>query len=129
VLGLGPEEWLILSSPGTQQDLMEKLRAVAGADGPVVDVSGQRTTIALSGPKSRELLGKGCAIDLHPRAFSGNRCAQTLLARAQVVLVADPDGPHDYWILARSSFARYVADWLLDAAVEYRRVAEKNAVP
>lgn len=126
VLGLGPDEWLVLSSPGTQRDLTGKLRAVLGGDGAVVDVSGQRTTIALAGPKSRELLAKGCAIDLHPRAFGGTRCAQTLLGHGQVVLVPHPDGRHDYWILPRSSFARYVADWLLDAAVEYRDVAEKH---
>jgi sarcosine oxidase, subunit gamma len=119
VLGLGPDEWLILSTPGTQQELLGKLRASLDGDGAVTDVSGQRTTIALAGPRSQELLAKGCALDLHPRAFGRGRCAQTLLGNAQVVLVAAPNAEHDYWILPRSSFARYVADWLLDAAVEY----------
>jgi sarcosine oxidase, subunit gamma len=67
----------------------------------------------------RELLAKGCALDLHPRVFRGDRCAQTYLARAQVILLAQPEQPAALRILARSSFARYVADWLLDAAVEY----------
>jgi sarcosine oxidase subunit gamma len=119
VLGLGPDEWLILSSPGTQQDIIGKLRALLGGDGAVIDVSGQRTTIALAGPRSREMVAKGCALDLHPRVFGRGRCAQTLLGQAQVVLVAEPSAEHDYWVLPRSSFARYIADWLLDAADEY----------
>ncbi|MGW0201911.1 sarcosine oxidase subunit gamma family protein, partial [Nonomuraea sp. NPDC003201] len=58
----------------------------------------------------------GCALDLHPRAFGPGRCAQTMLARAQVVLVPREDG---FLVLVRSSFAAYLAEWLLDAAAEY----------
>jgi sarcosine oxidase subunit gamma len=41
-----------------------------------------------------------------------------MLAHAQVVLLATGDEPA-YRILVPSSFARYLADWLDDAAVEY----------
>lgn len=123
-LGLGPDEWLVVGPPGAREPVAERLRAQLAGNGAVVDVSGQRTTMTLTGPKSREVLAKGCSIDLHPRVFHGARCAQTMLARAQVVIAGQPDQPEVLWLLAGSSFARYVADWLLDATVEYRLDSE-----
>jgi sarcosine oxidase subunit gamma len=62
------------------------------------------------------VLSRGCALDLHPRVFTG-RCAQTLVARTQAVLVEESG---EFLVLVRSSFAGYLGEWLLDAAVEYR---------
>jgi sarcosine oxidase subunit gamma len=75
--------------------------------------------IEVAGSDARLLLAKGCSVDLHPRAFEPGRCAQTNLARAQVVLLARTPEPA-YWVFARASFAEYVAEWLLDASAEYR---------
>jgi sarcosine oxidase subunit gamma len=72
----------------------------------------------VGGPRARDLLAHGCALDLHPRVFGPGRCAQTMLARAQVVLLPRPD---DFLVLVRSSFAAYLSEWLLDAATEYLR--------
>ena len=86
------------------------------AGATVTDVSAQRTTLRLTGSRARDLLAKGCSLDLHPRVF-GSGCAQTMLARSQVVLVARADG--GFRVLVRSTFALYLAEWLLDAASEY----------
>lgn len=120
VLWLGPDEWLVVGPPGTARDLEGRIRAAAG-DEPVsvTDVSAQRTTVLVAGPRARDLLAHGCPLDLHPRAFGPGRCAQTTLARTQVVLVARDETRAGFWVLVRSSFAGYLADWLLDAAVEY----------
>jgi sarcosine oxidase subunit gamma len=107
---LGPDEWLVTSPSLRPQELAD---AVAGA----VDVSGQRTTLRLAGEHARTVLATGCALDLHPRAFPAGSAAQTLLGLAGVVLLA-LDGT-EYEILVRSSYARYLADWLLDAAAEF----------
>ncbi|AOR36536.1 sarcosine oxidase subunit gamma [Streptomyces fodineus] len=121
VVWLGPDEWLVVGRPGTERDLEGRIRSAAG-DEPVsvTDVSAQRTTLLVGGPRARDLLAHGCALDLHPRAFGPGRCAQTTLARTQVVLVARDESRAGFWVLVRSSFAGYLADWLLDAAVEYR---------
>jgi sarcosine oxidase, subunit gamma len=104
VLWLGPDEFLVVG------------------DGPplgsTVDVSANRTTIELSGPNARDVLEHGCTLDLHPRVFRAGRCAQTMLARAQVILWQTSDEPV-YRILVRGSFAGYLADWLVDAARPY----------
>ncbi|MFJ8108185.1 sarcosine oxidase subunit gamma [Streptomyces sp. NPDC096132] len=119
-LWLGPDEWLLVGQPDTQRDLESRVRAAAGdAHVSVTDVSAQRTTLLVAGPRAGDLLAHGCSLDLHPRAFGPGRCAQTTLGRTQVVLVARDEPGGGFWVLVRSSFAGYLTDWLLDAATEY----------
>jgi sarcosine oxidase, subunit gamma len=122
---LGPDEWLITSPFRTPEQLETGLREAVGAggtefDGTVVDVSAQRTTVALRGEHARDLLAGGCALDLHPRVFGRGAAAQTLLGQAGVLLMALDDTGTHYQIVVRSSFAGYLTAWLLDAATEYR---------
>jgi sarcosine oxidase, subunit gamma len=117
---MGPDEWLIAAGTRSAAELEAQLRAaVAEHGGAAVDVSAQRTTLRLSGPDAREVLAKGCSLDLHPKVFTKGTAAQTMLGLAGVVLIALNDAGTDYGILARSSFARYLADWLIDAAEEF----------
>jgi sarcosine oxidase subunit gamma len=116
-LWLGPDEWLLTAPPGAAAELETRIRtAFGGEPAAVTDVSANRVTLLLTGARARDLLAHGCALDLHPRAFGPGRCAQTMLARAQVILAATPEG---FLILVRSSFAGYLTDWLRDAATEY----------
>jgi sarcosine oxidase subunit gamma len=120
VIWLGPDEWLVTGTALAGPELEARLReAVAPHGGAAVDVSGQRTTLRLRGAHSRDVLAKGTALDLHPRAFGEGTAAQTMLGQAGVILLAVNGTGGDYRILVRSSFARYLADWLLDAAGEY----------
>jgi sarcosine oxidase subunit gamma len=124
VIWLGPDEWLVTGTALAGPELEAQLRdVVAVHGGAAVDVSGQRTTLTLHGPRSREVLAKGCALDLHPRAFGAGTAAQTILGQTGVILLAVDGSGTDYRILVRSSFARYLADWLLDAAEEYTRIS------
>jgi sarcosine oxidase, subunit gamma len=120
VLWLGPDEWLVVGPPDGETALEAQLHEAPGdASGRVaiVDISANRTTLELRGPRVRELLEFGCPIDLHPRAFGPGRCAQTLLARANVLIWFVTDEPEPvYRLLVRPSFAAYVAAWLADAA-------------
>jgi sarcosine oxidase subunit gamma len=117
VCWLGPDEWLVIGEPGTAAAIEAGLRAaLADAPGAIVDVSANRTTLSVAGPRARDLLAFGCGLDLD--ALVPGRCAQTLLARANVVLV--PVGPADepaFRILVRPSVAGYLAAWLRDAAL------------
>jgi sarcosine oxidase, subunit gamma len=115
---LGPDEWL-LTSTGTapealEHELREQLRPLGGT---AVDVSAQRIGLRITGARAREVLAKGCSIDLHPRAFPAGRSAQTTLGQAGVVLLSL--GDDEFAVLVRSSFAGYLATWLLDAGLEY----------
>ena len=113
-LWLGPDEWLVVGPPGSEARLEAEF-AAAGAT--VVDMSANRTTLELRGPRARELLEFGCPIDLRPRVFGPGRCAQTLLARANVLIWFVTDEPEPlYRVFVRPSFAVYLATWLADAA-------------
>jgi len=116
----GPQESLVTSTAGTGAALETQLREViAEHGGAAVDVSAQRTTVRLRGAHARDVLAKGCALDLHPAVFGPGAAAQTMLGQAAVVLIPMDAGGTDYRILVRSSFAGYLADWLIDAAEEF----------
>src|SRR5207302_506874 len=70
------------------------------------------------GALARETLMKGCSLDLHPRSFTPGQCAQTMLARAQIIL-HQIDGAPSYDLYPRRSFAEYLWLWLCDAMAEY----------
>jgi sarcosine oxidase, subunit gamma len=120
LLWLGPDEWLLVAPPGERADLQQALREALTqhSTATVVDLSAHRTTIDVRGPLARDLLAKGCSLDLHPSVFTPDRCAQVLLAQAPVLLHPHEDAS-GLRLLVRSSYAGYVADWLLDACVEY----------
>jgi sarcosine oxidase, subunit gamma len=117
---LGPDEWLLTSTTETPEELEGRVRdAVRARGGSATDVSAQRIGLRLTGARVRDVLAKGCSIDLHPRVFGRGRSAQTSLGQAGVVLLALSAAGDDYVVLVRSSFAGYLADWLLDAALEF----------
>jgi sarcosine oxidase, subunit gamma len=130
VLWLGPDEWLVVGPPGSAEELQARLREAVGEEpASIVDISAQRTTLLIAGPRARDLLAHGCHLDLHPRSFAAGRCAQTTLARAQVLIVPRHEHKPGFWVLVRSSFAGYLADWLLDAASEHVSRARFHGVP
>lgn len=121
ILWLGPDEWLVMAPAGQADDIERRLRD-ARADDPwlsVADVSHNYTGFELSGPAARDVLAKGCPLDLHPRGFGPGDCAQSLLAKTRVLLrTTERDNHIEIWL--RNSFARYAATWLLDAMEEFK---------
>ena len=116
---LGPDEWLIVTPPDAQAALADSLEAALdGVHAAITDVTGGQTVITVGGPNARDVLAKGCPLDLHPSVFRPGDCAQTLLAKANVTLRCVDDTP-SYELMVRRSFADYAALWLQDAALEY----------
>jgi sarcosine oxidase subunit gamma len=119
-LWLGPDEWLILGPGGGEHEIAARLRAAFGEiHAAVTDVSEARTTIAIAGPRARELLAKGTSIDLHPRVFGPGRCVQTGFAGANIILRQTDEVP-SFEILVLNSFAEHLWAWLEGGAREYR---------
>src|SRR5262245_34284742 len=103
VLWLGPDEWLVLG--GREEDYPDAAAAV--------DVSANRVCFELAGDDVENVLARGCSLDLHPSVFSAGRCAQTLLARAEVIL--QRTDRETFRIFVRPSLAPYLRAWLEDA--------------
>ncbi|MDQ3784486.1 MAG: sarcosine oxidase subunit gamma [Actinomycetota bacterium] len=117
VLWLGPNEWLIVGPPSGAGAIAAALKSTLdGVHYSVVDVSANWVVVELRGSARHDLLSKGCSLDFHARAWSPGRCAQTLLARVQVILEERPGSTRVY---VRPSFGDYLVDWILDATVEY----------
>lgn len=121
---LGPDEWLVLTD-ADPAGAVERLAAdIPGERGATVDVSGQRAVLELTGDRVRDLLSHGCALDLGSAAAPTGTSLTTTLALAGVTVLVIDDGTHGrptvFRLLVRSSFARYVAQWLNDASMEYR---------
>jgi sarcosine oxidase subunit gamma len=119
VYWLGPDEWLLVSAGERRESIEKALRtALAEVRHALTDVSGGQTVVVLEGTNVRDVLAKGCPLDLHPRVFGDGQCAQTHLAKAPI-LIRPLDRATAYEIVVRRSFADYSRVWLEDAAAEF----------
>jgi sarcosine oxidase subunit gamma len=115
-LCLAPDWWLIVGL----QEAEQKLAPLLLKDHyhfSVVDVSGQRTTIELEGPKVRVVLAHLWDQDLREKKFPIASVSQGLMAKAPVIVwhIAQ----FRYHVMVRSSFALHLWKALVDAAEEW----------
>jgi sarcosine oxidase, subunit gamma len=122
-LWLGPDQWLLTCPEPEAAGLVRSLReALLGAHAAITDVTDGRVAFRLAGPSARDVLAKGCPLDLHPRAFPPGGCAQSLLAKAAVLIHLQDDDPErgpSFDVYVARSFAPYLWLWLEDAGREY----------
>jgi sarcosine oxidase, subunit gamma len=116
VLWLGPDEWLVRSSGAVAAGGLEGTltRALDGLYAAAVDVGSGYTVVEVSGERVRDVLARGCPLDLHPRVLGVGQCAQSHYFKASIVLV--PTGEQAFEIVVRRSFADYFCRIMLDAA-------------
>jgi sarcosine oxidase subunit gamma len=115
-LCLAPDWWLIAGLQEAESKLAP-LRLNSDCHFSVVDVSGQRTTIELEGPKVREVLAHLWDQDLREKSFPIASVSQGLMAKAPVIVCHI--APFRYRIMVRSSFALHLWKALVDAAEEW----------
>ncbi|MDB6106635.1 MAG: sarcosine oxidase gamma subunit [Gammaproteobacteria bacterium] len=75
--------------------------------------------LGISGPVARDVLMKGCGLDLHPSAFPVGHCARTRFAQMAVIIDHLGEEPSFGLYVARS-YLRFLTDWIEDAAVEFQ---------
>ena len=116
VYWLGPDEWQILCSSDKTTSLLNNLRvATAGKHVSINNISAGQLAMTLSGPAVRDVLAAGCTLDFHPDTFKTGDCAQSGLAKS-AILVGRPEGPDEFEVVVRRSFAEYLALWLQHSA-------------
>ncbi|HEV3221471.1 MAG TPA: sarcosine oxidase subunit gamma family protein [Puia sp.] len=115
-LCLAPDWWLIVGFQEAAQKLAPLLLKNDNHFG-VVDVSDQRTTLELEGPKVREVLSHLWDQDLREKSFPIACVSQGLMAKAPVIVCHI--APFRYRVMVRSSFAFHLWKALIDAAEEW----------
>ena len=118
VYWLGPDEWLIVTPHKNIGNLLIRLRDRHGPNEAVTDISGGNIVLRLSGRGARDVLAKGCTLDFHPASFQISMCAQSGLAKANVLIGLVAPQPV-YEIVVRRSFSDYLLLWLQAAGREF----------
>jgi sarcosine oxidase subunit gamma len=111
-LWLGPDEWLIVSAVEFPSSSSFRV-----ANGTLTDVSHGRAVLRLSGPDVCQVLAKGCPLDLDVRDFPVGACAQTAIAKINVIL--DRVQPQVFDLYCPRSHAGSFWHFVTDAAAEY----------
>ena len=117
VFWMGPDRWWLIGGDAALPSVNELRQKLAAFNAAAVEVGDAFAAVEVTGPKSRDVLAKGCTIDLHPRAFKTGSVVQTNLAKAQIALYQIDETT--YRIFARRSFAEYLWTCLEDAGMEY----------
>jgi heterotetrameric sarcosine oxidase gamma subunit len=116
-IGVGPGQWLAVSETLENQaladDLIAKLKGLAS----IADQSDGRAVIRLSGPRARDVLAKGLAIDLDPRVFPEDGAVTSTISHMGVQLWQE--GPESYDIALFRSVAESFWRWLTASAAEF----------
>ena len=116
VLWLGENEWLVITPEDQQTNLIKQLgNKLNGMSASITDLSSGQIILRMTGPSVRNVLSKGCTLDLHPRSFGVGECAQTLIAEVGVTMRQIDDTP-SFELIVRRSLAEYLCTWLIDAA-------------
>ena len=117
-LWLGPDEWLLQSTAPREATLERTLGTrLIGQFAAIVDVSSGSLVVQVTGSRARDVLQKGCPLDLHPRVFGVGQCAQSHFFKAAIVL--RPLGTDTFEAIFRRSYADYAVRMLSDAAEEF----------
>ena len=117
-LPVAPGTWLLMGPRGRHAWLVGKLAAATGGAASLVDQSMGRVVLRVAGSRARDVLAKGCRLDLHPRAFGPGGVAVTPIAHVTVTLV-QVDATPTFDLLVPASYAETFLDWLLEAAAEH----------
>jgi heterotetrameric sarcosine oxidase gamma subunit len=113
-----PAAWLVVEPFTGPGELAQRLAASAGGLAAVTDQTFGKTVLSLSGARARDVLAKGCRLDLHPRVFSPGCAGVSPLAGISCVVV-QTDGTPSFDLIVPSTFAAAVFEWLETAAAEF----------
>lgn len=117
-LWMGPDEVMLLVEAGAEAQLITTMqKALQDEHCAIVDVTDALCAVSLTGRHVRDVLAKGCPLDLHADIFTAGTCAQSLLSHAGVTLAClDTDS---FILIGRTSFTAYITSFLADAALEF----------
>ena len=114
----GPDQWLAVAEPARAGSIEADLRRAFTALASLAEQSDGRGVQRLAGPRLRDTLAKGIALDLDPRVFAPGDTAITMLSHVGVQLWQIDDRP-SFDLLVPRGYAGSIWHWLEGATAEY----------
>jgi sarcosine oxidase, subunit gamma len=108
-LCVSPGRWLLLCAPAAAGELAAGWSGECDGCAAVVDLSSSLSVLQLAGAATREMLARGCRLDLARQAFPEGSAAATVMAQVSVILAALPSG---MLLLTPTTTARHFREWL-----------------
>lgn len=118
LLGTAPDQWLAVAQGESGRALLASLETALGGLASVVDQSGGKAVLEISGARARDTLAKGCLLDLHQSVFKPGDTATTPIALIDCQLWQIDTKP-TYVLAVPASYAASFWSWLTASAAEY----------
>ena len=114
ILWSGPSNWLLVS---TKKDILSSVQNICeDKNFAVTDLSHSRAIIELKGNNSKEVLKKGCPINLNE--FKVNNCANSIFHGITITIDMISNEPETLRIFALRSFGESLYHSISDACLE-----------
>jgi len=114
ILWSGPSNWLLVS---TKKDILNSVQKICdNKNFAITDLSHSRAIIELKGNHSKEVLKKGCPINLNE--FKINNCANSIFHGITITIDMINENPETFRIFALRSFGESLYHSITDACLE-----------
>jgi sarcosine oxidase, subunit gamma len=121
VLWLSVDQWLVLCAEDKAGELLAALRqALIGIHSLAVDVSHMRTVIRLEGEGAREVLMKGCSLDLLDGSYATGAVRRMRFAEIAALLHVVEESVFDVYVFR--SYAYYAWEFLVATARDSAKI-------
>lgn len=109
VLAVRPQRWLLVLPPAASGRAAAQWQERTARGAFTVELSAGLRAFFVSGAAAREVLARGCRLDLADGQFPPGSAAATIIAQVAVVIAALPRG---LLLLTPTSTARHFSEWL-----------------
>ena len=114
ILWSGPSNWLLVS---TKKDILNSVQKICDDKNfAITDLSHSRAIIELKGSNSKEILKKGCPINLNE--FKAKNCANSVFHGITITIDMVSNDPETFRIFALRSFGESLYHGITDACLE-----------
>lgn len=111
-------QWMLIAENVDGFKFGTDIEGRIGSLGHVSQQSDSRVRFTISGEKARDVMARGCRLDLHESVAGKGYCAQTTMAQVGVLLHVRDNAP-TYDLYVYSGFARSFWHWLSHTADQF----------
>ena len=115
ILWNAPNVWILISD---KENIINQIKTKCDEENfAVTDISHSRTAIQIQGLQAREVLKKGCPINLNK--IKKNECAGTVFNGITIIIDLVDDNPDIFYIFTLRSFGESFYHHITDSSLEF----------